>query len=156
MLVERSTDFGQTWKAFRYFAQDCAASFPNISSGPAKSVGDIICDSRYSDIEPSTEGEVLPSVCVCMSSDHIWLFFWSWRSLVCIHQIHLHRFWDMKCYWLYWSKRERQTLYFTLSFTPKWIHKTTCTKPSSALSWFPNSHGSPPHKRSWLSITLYR
>lgn len=64
MLVERSTDFGQTWKAFRYFAQDCAASFPNISSGPAKGVGDVICDSRYSDIEPSTEGEVLLGVCV--------------------------------------------------------------------------------------------
>ncbi|XP_010021082.1 PREDICTED: laminin subunit beta-4, partial [Nestor notabilis] len=59
MLVERSTDFGHSWKAFRYFAQDCAASFPNISPGPARNVGDVICDSRYSDIEPSTEGEVV-------------------------------------------------------------------------------------------------
>uniref|UniRef100_A0A8D0HUR2 Laminin subunit beta 4 n=1 Tax=Sphenodon punctatus TaxID=8508 RepID=A0A8D0HUR2_SPHPU len=59
MLVERSADDGQNWKVFRYFAQDCAASFPNIPSGPATGVGDVVCDSRYSDIEPSTEGEVV-------------------------------------------------------------------------------------------------
>ncbi|XP_014427659.2 laminin subunit beta-4 isoform X1 [Pelodiscus sinensis] len=59
MLVERSTDYGHSWKIFRYFAQNCAESFPTIPSGPAKGVGDIVCDSRYSDIEPSTEGEVV-------------------------------------------------------------------------------------------------
>lgn len=70
MLVERSTDSGQTWKAFRYFAQDCAAAFPNIPSGPARGVRDIVCDSRYSDIEPSTEGEVVLCVYACFSSDY--------------------------------------------------------------------------------------
>ncbi|KAJ7329595.1 hypothetical protein JRQ81_015769 [Phrynocephalus forsythii] len=59
MLVERSADYGQTWKVFRYFAQDCAASFPGIPSSPAGKVGDVVCDSRYSDVEPSTEGEVV-------------------------------------------------------------------------------------------------
>nr|XP_056703689.1 laminin subunit beta-4 [Euleptes europaea] len=59
MLVERSVDYGQTWKLFRYFAQDCATSFPDIPSRPLREVGEVVCDSRYSDIEPSTEGEVV-------------------------------------------------------------------------------------------------
>nr|XP_025728478.1 laminin subunit beta-4-like [Callorhinus ursinus] len=62
MLVERSTDYGHTWKVLRYFAKDCAASFPNITSGQAQGVGDLVCDSRYSDIEPSTGGEVVLKV----------------------------------------------------------------------------------------------
>ncbi|XP_008565583.1 PREDICTED: laminin subunit beta-4 [Galeopterus variegatus] len=62
MVVERSTDCGRTWKVFRYFAKDCATSFPGITSGQAQGVGDIVCDSKYSDIEPSTGGEVVLKV----------------------------------------------------------------------------------------------
>lgn len=58
MLVERSKDFGRSWKVFRYFAEDCLLHFPSVPNELANSVDDVVCDSRYSGSEPSTDGEV--------------------------------------------------------------------------------------------------
>uniref|UniRef100_A0A3Q3NKE3 Laminin, beta 4 n=1 Tax=Mastacembelus armatus TaxID=205130 RepID=A0A3Q3NKE3_9TELE len=59
MLVERSLDFGRSWKVFRYFAEDCSVHFPYVSDEPADSIDDVVCDGRYSGSEPSTDGEVV-------------------------------------------------------------------------------------------------
>lgn len=59
MLIERSFDFGKTWNVYRYFAQNCARSFPGIPRGPVRSLTDVICEERYSEETPSTGGEVI-------------------------------------------------------------------------------------------------
>ncbi|KAB0376143.1 hypothetical protein FD755_012786 [Muntiacus reevesi] len=78
MLVERSTDYGHTWRVFKYFAKDCATSFPNITSGQAQGVGDVVCDSRYSNIEPSTGGELEFPFCNFFPGNEIFLLLLSW------------------------------------------------------------------------------
>ncbi|XP_055078728.1 laminin subunit beta-4 [Periophthalmus magnuspinnatus] len=59
MLVERSQDFGHSWKVFRYFSEDCSVHFPQVPKQIPDSIDDVVCDSRYSGSEPSTEGEVV-------------------------------------------------------------------------------------------------
>lgn len=59
MLIERSYDFGKTWKVYRYFAYDCAESYPHVPLGPPRSISNVICEYKYSGVAPSTEGEVI-------------------------------------------------------------------------------------------------
>uniref|UniRef100_A0A8B9PYM3 Laminin subunit beta 3 n=1 Tax=Apteryx owenii TaxID=8824 RepID=A0A8B9PYM3_APTOW len=47
MLIERSTDFGKTWKVYQYLASDCAASFPQIPQGSPKSWQDVQCQALH-------------------------------------------------------------------------------------------------------------
>ncbi|XP_054000952.1 laminin subunit beta-1 isoform X1 [Hylaeus anthracinus] len=59
MLIERSFDFGKTWKVYRYFAHNCEQYFPGVSTDPPQRLTDVICETRYSGVAPSTGGDVI-------------------------------------------------------------------------------------------------
>ncbi|KAM3967987.1 LOW QUALITY PROTEIN: laminin subunit beta-1 [Aphomia sociella] len=59
MLVERSFDFGKTWRVYRYFAHNCDEAFPGVPRHSQRSLTEIVCESRYSGVAPSTEGDVI-------------------------------------------------------------------------------------------------
>ena len=59
MYIEKSYDWGQTWKVTRYFAAECDRSFPTIYEGAPRYLNETVCQSRYSKIVPSTLGTVI-------------------------------------------------------------------------------------------------
>jgi hypothetical protein len=58
MIIEKSSDFGRSWKTYGFFASNCAEYFPEISTDMPKNLGDVYCESKYSSETPSTKGEV--------------------------------------------------------------------------------------------------
>jgi len=45
-------------QVYRYFAYNCDESFPNVPKHNPRSLTDVVCESRYSNVAPSTDGEV--------------------------------------------------------------------------------------------------
>ena len=58
MYIEKSYDWGQTWKIYRYFAYDCAKEFPGVHIGVPRYLNETVCQGKYSKLAPSTKGEV--------------------------------------------------------------------------------------------------
>nr|XP_056702665.1 netrin-4 isoform X1 [Euleptes europaea] len=56
MVLERSQDFGKTWKPYKYFSTNCSAVFGLEDDVTKKGA---ICTSRYSSHFPCTGGEVI-------------------------------------------------------------------------------------------------
>ncbi|XP_060095645.1 netrin-4-like isoform X2 [Heteronotia binoei] len=56
MVLERSNDFGKTWRPYKYFSVNCTATFglPDDTTEETS-----MCTSRYSDGAPCTRGEVI-------------------------------------------------------------------------------------------------
>lgn len=59
MLIERSFDFGKTWRVDRYFAHNCDETFPKVHKGSPRNLTEVVCESKYSSVAPSTDGEVI-------------------------------------------------------------------------------------------------
>ncbi|XP_072569193.1 laminin subunit beta-1 isoform X1 [Paramormyrops kingsleyae] len=62
MVIERSMNFGQSWNPYRYFSYNCTRMFPYVPARAPRFVTDVICEERYSNIEPSSSGEIIYKV----------------------------------------------------------------------------------------------
>ena len=62
MLIEKSYNYQRSWQVSRYYAKDCATSFPSVPVIPPVNISKPYCTGKYSDIEPSSGGEVRANV----------------------------------------------------------------------------------------------
>ncbi|KAM4618417.1 netrin-4-like [Polymixia lowei] len=58
MVLERSQDYGHSWKTLRYFARDCEGAFGLAEEAPIEENG-AACTSKYSKAFPCTRGELI-------------------------------------------------------------------------------------------------
>lgn len=59
--LERSKDYGQTWKAWQYFAptrDDCYRYFQNFTMGPITRDDQVICETKFAKIVPLENADV--------------------------------------------------------------------------------------------------
>ncbi|KAH0618918.1 hypothetical protein JD844_018460 [Phrynosoma platyrhinos] len=56
MVIERSTDFGTTWKVYQYLSTDCATSFPWITRGLPQTWQDVRCQDIQTQHRPPQNG----------------------------------------------------------------------------------------------------
>uniref|UniRef100_H3D558 Netrin 4 n=1 Tax=Tetraodon nigroviridis TaxID=99883 RepID=H3D558_TETNG len=59
MTLERSTDFGRTWKMLQYYAKNCRAAFGFLEGGKGVGRDGATCTSKYSGAYPCNRGEVI-------------------------------------------------------------------------------------------------
>jgi hypothetical protein len=59
MIIEKSSDFGKTWKVYGLFSHTCEESFPHVPTKPTNKLGKVYCESKYSSETPSTKGEIV-------------------------------------------------------------------------------------------------
>ncbi|VDL94844.1 unnamed protein product [Schistocephalus solidus] len=58
MYLERSDNFGQTWKPYAYFSNNCPRDYPGIPERPRRTLNDVTCTNVYSQLTPSEGGVV--------------------------------------------------------------------------------------------------
>ncbi|XP_056137646.1 netrin-4-like [Lampris incognitus] len=59
MVLERSQDYGRSWKTLRYFARDCERFFGLTENTTVEENKGVTCTSKYSGAFPCTRGEVI-------------------------------------------------------------------------------------------------